>query len=201
MRATQRLDRTRLPADAVRLARYLLGKVLVRQRGDDMLTARIVETEAYLPGDPACHAYRGMTDRNRSLFLGRGHAYVYLCYGTSYMLNVASGPAGVGCGVLLRAAEPLLGLALMRHMREHVREADVVRGPGRLCAAFGVDRRFDGVDLCADPQLWLGSDGYRVTRIGTSVRIGITKGADLPLRFFLPGSRYLSGARSLNSPS
>jgi DNA-3-methyladenine glycosylase len=194
----QRLERTRLPADAVKLARYLLGKVLVRKLGDDVLTGRIVETEAYLPGDPACHAYRGMTDRNRSLFLSRGHAYVYLCYGSSYMLNVAGGKAGVGTGVLLRAAEPLQGTVHMRRAREHVRDANLARGPGRLCAAFGVDRRFDGIDLYADPQLWLGTDGYRVMRINESVRIGLTKAADLRLRFYLAGSRYLSGPRSLN---
>ena len=86
----------------------------------------------------------------------------------------------------------------MRQAREHVREADLARGPGRLCAAFGVDRRFDGIDLCADRELWLGSDGYHVARISESVRIGLTKGADLRLRFYLPGSPYLSGPRALN---
>ena len=193
-----RLERARLPADTVKLARFLLGKVLVRQLPDATLLGRIVETEAYVPGDPACHAYRGMTDRNRSLFLDRGHAYVYICYGTSYMLNISSESGGIGAGVLLRALEPLQGLDHMQRDREHVRAGDLARGPGRLTAAFGIDRRFDGIDLLADPHLWIGGTGARVGPIGTSVRIGITKGAELPLRFYLVGNRFLSGSRALN---
>ena len=125
----------------------LLGKVVVRRLGGRHITGRIVETEAYLQGDPACHAFRGMTPRNRSLFLDVGHAYVYLCYGTSWMLNVSSEGAGTGAGVLLRALEPLCGIEHMRRGREQVRLADLARGPGRLAAALRIDRRHDGVDL------------------------------------------------------
>ena len=103
------LSRSEIPHHTVALARFLLGKVLVRELPDGRSTGRIVETEAYLDGDPACHAYRGITPRNRSLFLGKGHAYVYLCYGTSYLLNVSSESPGTGAGVLLRALEPLAG--------------------------------------------------------------------------------------------
>ena len=192
------LERSQVPRDTVALARHLLGKVLVRRFGKRTVMGRIVETEAYLQGDPACHAFRGMTPRNRSLFLDVGHAYVYLCYGTSWMLNVSSEAAGTGEGVLLRALEPLSGIEQMRRGRESVPIADIARGPGRLAAALGIDRRHDGVDLFRRGELWIGSDGSETGRIGESVRIGLTEGADARLRYYLAGSGYLSGARRLN---
>jgi DNA-3-methyladenine glycosylase len=192
------IERGQAPRDTVALARYLLGKVVVRRFGSRLVTGRIVETEAYLQGDPACHAFRGMTARNRSLYLDPGHAYVYLCYGTSWMLNVSSEDAGTGAGVLLRALEPLSGIERMRRGRESVRVADLARGPGRLAAALRIDRRHDGVDLFRRGELWIGSDGSEVERIGESVRIGLTKGADARLRFYIAGSGYLSGVRRLN---
>jgi len=195
------LPRRALPRDTVALARYLLGKVVVREFGGGRSTGRIVETEAYLPDDPACHAYRGMTPRNRSLFLDVGHAYVYLCYGTSLMLNVSSEEPGIGAGVLLRAIEPLGGVEHMCRARPAVRRQDVARGPGRLAAALRVDLRHDGLDLCARGPLWIGSDGAPVGCIGVSTRIGITKGADARLRYYLSDSRHLSGTRRLNEQS
>ena len=184
--------------DTVGLARTLLGKVLVREMDGIVAAGRIVETEAYLQGDPACHAFRGMTQRNRSLFLEHGHAYVYLCYGTSYMLNVSSEAAGIGCGVLLRALKPMYGTEHMQRNLEHVKARDLTRGPGRLAAALRIDRRQDGLNLFTDQQLWIGDDGHRVETIGESVRIGLTKAADVRLRFFVSGSEYLSGPRKLN---
>lgn len=182
-----RIRRTRIPKDTVTLARWLLGKVLVRSHRGKILRGRIVETEAYLPHDPACHAFRGMTARNRSLFLERGYAYVYLCYGTSYLLNVSSEAAGIGAGVLLRALEPLEGL-----------RGDL-RGPGRMTSALKVDLRHDGLDLFEGSRLWIGTDGYEVESVGVSTRIGITKAADERLRFFVGGSAHLSGRRALNA--
>jgi DNA-3-methyladenine glycosylase len=176
-----------------------LGKVLVRELKGHRLAGRIVETEAYLRDDPACHAFRGMTPRNRSLFLDYGYSYVYLCYGTSYMLNVSSEAGGIGSGVLLRALQPLLGIEQMQRNVSHVKLADLTRGPGRLTAALKIDRRHDGLNLFTDKQLWIGSDGQKVSSIGESVRIGLTKAADLRLRFFVAGSRCLSGPRRLNS--
>jgi DNA-3-methyladenine glycosylase len=190
------LEREGVPRETQALARFLLGKVLVRELAGGTATARIVETEAYLVGDPACHAFRGVTKRNRSLFLDVGHAYVYLCYGTSYMLNVAGEGPGIGTGVLLRALEPIAGTEHMRKPRG--RPQDLLRGPGRLAAALDIDLRHDGVDLFRPGTLWIGNDGQDVESIGTSVRIGLTKGADFPLRYFVAGSRYLSGARKLN---
>lgn len=181
------------------LARYLLGKVLVRDFDVGRVAGRIVETEAYLHDDPACHAVRGMTPRNRSLFLDTGHAYVYLCYGTSYMLNVSSDSPGVGAGVLLRALEPLDGVAHMRRARQDMKPADLARGPGRLSTAFGIDKRHDGLDLCGAGPLWLGSDDAATPAIGVSTRIGLTKGADARLRFFIAGNGSLSGTRRLNA--
>ena len=187
-----------MPHDTVELARALLGKVVVRQFSGGIAAGRIVETEAYLHNDPACHAFRGITPRNRSLFLEHGHAYVYLCYGTSYMLNVSSEPGGIGSGVLLRALEPMFGIEHMQRNARHVKLADLTRGPGRLAAALRVDLSHDGLNLFTDRQLWIGSDGHRIKSVGQSVRIGLTKGAEERLRFFASGSRYLSGPRRLN---
>jgi DNA-3-methyladenine glycosylase len=195
----QRIARNTVPQDTVPLARWLLGKVLVGRVRGVQISGRIVETEAYLQHEPACHGFRGMTPRNRSLFLEHGRAYVYLCYGTSYMLNVSSDAQGIGSGVLLRALQPLTGIEQMRRNRAHVRPADVTRGPGRLAAAFRVDRRYDGLDLFTGSQLWIGSDGYEVEAVGSSERIGLTKAAEERLRFFVAGSPYLSGTRTLNA--
>jgi DNA-3-methyladenine glycosylase len=202
------LPRSAVPESTVALARFLLGKLLVRDLSEGRVLGRIVETEAYLDGDPACHAFRGMTPRNRSLFKEAGHAYVYLCYGTSYLLNVSSERRGTGAGVLLRALEPLAGIDHMRRARKLGRGAckdgrllDLARGPGRLTSALQVDLRHDGVDLFADGPLWIGSDGSTVAAIGESTRIGITKGADARLRYFVAGSAYLSGSRRLNATS
>jgi DNA-3-methyladenine glycosylase len=190
-----------VPSDTVGLARALLGKVLVRDIGGSIAAGRIVETEAYLQHDPACHAFRGMTARNRSLFLEYGHAYVYLCYGTSYLLNVSSETGGIGSGVLLRALEPLCGTVHMQRNVRHVKPNDLTRGPGRLTAALRVDRRHDGLNLFTNKQLWIGNDGHSVMSIGESVRIGLTKAADERLRYFVAGSPYLSGPRKLNQPA
>ena len=109
-----RLSRDSLPTDTAELARYLVGKTIVRKIGRSRLSGRIVETEAYPPGDASGHAYRGQTARTKSLFLERGFAYVYFIYGTSYMLNVAAEEPGVGAGVLLHAIEPLDGINIWK---------------------------------------------------------------------------------------
>ena len=154
------LARAELPIDTVSLARYLIGKVLVRELPEGVASGRIVETEAYVMGDAAGHAYRGMTRRNRSLFLERGHAYIYLAYGTSYMLNVSGEMPGIGAGVLIRALEPLEGIPWMQQHRGIERLGDLMRGPGRLAAALQIDRRLDGIDLCQEGPLWLARGDY-----------------------------------------
>ena len=186
-----------LPADTVALARYLIGKTLVRELSEGVVSGRIVETEAYVVGDTAGHAYRGMTRRNRSLFLERGHAYVYFAYGRSYMLNVSSEMPGIGAGVLIRALEPLEGIPIMQLNRGTQRLRDLARGPGRLTAALRVDHRLDGLDLCQQGCLWLGPGDREPGEIRQSRRIGIARDADRPLRFFLRDSPFVSGPRSL----
>jgi DNA-3-methyladenine glycosylase len=192
------LLRSDLPIDTISLARYLVGKALVRQLPEGVASGRIVETEAYVVGDAAGHAYRGMTRRNRSLFLEPGHAYVYLAYGTSYMLNVSSEMPGIGAGVLIRALEPLQGIPIMRLNRGVERLRDLTRGPGRLAAALRIDRSLDGLDLCRAGPLWLGRGDHEPDEIGQSIRIGISRDANRPLRFYLRGSPFVSGPRSLN---
>jgi DNA-3-methyladenine glycosylase len=192
------LDRAELPVDTVRLARFLIGKMLERVLAARVVSGRIVETEAYRIGDPAGHAYRGMTPRNRSLFLERGHAYVYLAYGSSFMLNVSSEMPSVGAGVLIRAIEPNSGIEMMRQNRGTEKVRDLARGPGRLSVALGVDRRLDGIDLCRDGSLCLGDDAQVSGEIGQSRRIGVTRAADSLLRFCVRGNWFVSGPRTLN---
>ena len=122
------LDRAQLPVDTAQLARFLIGKMLVRLMDEGMASGRIVETEAYGIGGPAGHAHRRITPRNRALFLEPGHAYVYLAYGTSFMLNVSSEVAGCGAGVLIRAIEPVGGIAIMAHHRGTGRVRALARG-------------------------------------------------------------------------
>ena len=192
------LDRAELPVDTAELARFLIGKMLVRMLDKGVAGGRIVETEAYVIGDPAGHAYVGMTPRNRTLFLERGHAYVYLAYGVSFMLNVSSEAPGVGAGVLIRAIEPTIGVTIMERNRGAERVRDLARGPGRLCEALAIDRGLDGIDLCQTGALWLGSDGQGSGEIGQSKRIGITRAPDSPLRFYVRGNRFVSGPQALN---
>ncbi len=193
------LARTQLPLDTVLLARHLIGKIVVRQTPEGSLSGRIVETEAYPVGDAAGHAYRGETLRNHALFLCRGHAYVYLAYGTSYLLNVSSETAGIGAGVLIRALEPLDGIRLMQRNRRVENLRDLARGPGRLAAALDINRRLDGIDLCRKGgPLWLARDDHDAPEIGRSARIGLSRETDRPLRFYVRENRFVSGPKTLN---
>lgn len=192
------LKRAELPVGTAQLARFLIGKVLVRTLAEGVAGGRIVETEAYGIGDQAGHAYRGMTLRNQALFLERGHAYVYLAYGISFMLNVSSEAPGIGAGVLIRAIEPTDGIRVMERNRNTERVRDLARGPGRLSAALEIDRRLDGIDLCQTGPLWLGTDGQAPGEIGQSKRIGITRAADSLLRFYIRGNLFVSGPQAFN---
>jgi DNA-3-methyladenine glycosylase len=204
----RRLRRAELPVATIALARFLIGKVIVRELADARLTGRIVETEAYPPQDPAAHHFRGPTPRNRSMFLRRGHAYVYFSYGNHFMLNVSAELRGVGGGVLIRALEPLEGIKQMQVHRGTQRLLDLARGPGRLAQALQIDRRLDGTDLCSPGPLWLGTirrslgasgpHKYGLNKndddqLGVTTRIGITRAADRLLRFYELGSPFVSG--------
>ncbi len=197
----RRLSRDELPIATVKLARFLIGKTLVHELPGARLAGRIVETEAYIVGDAAAHSFRGRTARNGALFLERGHAYVYFIYGNHFMLNVSGARAGIGEGVLLRAVEPLEGIERMERYRHTARLLDLARGPGRLAEAFRITRKLDGADLCGQGELWLGSAAGATGRIGVSVRIGITKEAHRPLRFFERGNPFVSGPKRLHAAS
>jgi DNA-3-methyladenine glycosylase len=194
---SRRLRRADLPIDAAQLARFLIGKTLVHETDEGRTSGRIVETEAYVVGDAAGHAFVGETARNRSLFLKRGHAYVYFSYGVHWCFNVSAETARVGAGVLVRALEPIEGIELMKARRGTDRLTDLARGPGRLTAALGIDRRLDGIDLCGSNSLWLGTAHRPTGRIGRSVRIGITKEAHRLLRFYERGNVFVSGSLAM----
>jgi DNA-3-methyladenine glycosylase len=195
----RRLRRADLPIDTVELARFLIGKTLVRELARSTLSGRIVEVEAYPIGDAAGHAFRGHTPGNNSIFLEHGHAYVYFIYGSCYMMNVASERPGVGGAVLLRALEPLEGIDLMRRHRGNVQLLDLARGPGRLAISMQIDRRLDGVDLCAPGPLWLGTATRPVGRIGRSVRIGVTREMERKLRLYERRNPFVSGPKRLGA--
>lgn len=193
----RRIRRSELPEDTVKLSRFLIGKAVVHELPAGRVSGRIVETEAYPPGDPAGHHFRGPTPRIRSMYLAPGHVYVFFNYGNHFMLNVVSEPPETAAAILIRALEPLEGITIMQRHRKTTRLLDLTRGPGRLAQALQIDRRHDSVDLCADEKLWLGEINHPVAPIGKSVRIGITRAADKLLRFFERGNPFVSGPKRL----
>jgi len=203
MQKLETLGRKFFGRDPRRVARELLGKVLVRECKNLQLTGRIVEVEAYLgERDPAAHAAAGNTARTSVLFGPPGFAYVYFIYGNHYCLNVSCERVGKAGSVLFRALEPLEGLEEMAKARgiTVLDERELPRltsGPGRLAEAFGITRaRDNGCDLTsASSELWIGSDGFGVKNVRTTPRIGITKAAGQPLRYILEGNRFVSGGR------
>lgn len=154
----------------------------------------IVETEAYLSdNDPACHASRGMTERNRTMFGPAGRAYVYLIYGIYYCLNVVTGPAGRGEAVLIRAVEPLEGIELMLERRgRDCPLTNLTSGPGKLCQAFGIDKSYDGHDLRKKPLCIAENPALEAPDITATPRIGINAARDKLLRFVIKGNKHLS---------
>jgi len=180
------------------LARALIGWVLVRHSAAGTTSGRIVETEAYPVGDPASHAFRGETARNRVMFGQPFHAYVYRIYGRYWCFNVTSEPRGVGAGVLVRALEPLEGIDLMRERRGVEPARLLCSGPARLAQALDIDRSLDGRDLLADPEIELLPPRQATGPIGSSRRIGLTAAAHRLLRFYERGSPYVSGPRRLS---
>ena len=179
----------------------LLGKILIRRYGRKLLTGRIVEVEAYLGADdPAAHAAIGRTPRNSVLFGPPGHAYVYFIYGAHFCLNVSCLPDGVPGGILFRALEPLQGIEEMFKLRGIDETSDLRRlttGPGRLAAAFGITRARDNAKDLTDAQsdLYIVDDGTPPPRTLITKRIGITKAADMPLRYIVAGNRFVSGKK------
>jgi DNA-3-methyladenine glycosylase len=182
------------------VSRDLLGKILVRRQRRGLLTARIVEVEAYLgQDDPAAHSHRGRTPRNFVLFGPPGLSYVYFIYGNHYLFNVSCLPDGEAGGVLFRALEPISGVAQMADARDVVMDGTgdlrkLTSGPGRLAEAFGITRERDNEKDLTSPKsdLFITDDGFRPRRIEITPRIGITKAAERPLRYIIAGNRFVS---------
>jgi DNA-3-methyladenine glycosylase len=196
-RSTRRLPRSFFTRPSPEVGPDLLGRILVRRVGDGpLLTARIVEAEAYQEDDPASHSFRGRTNRTEVMFGPPGHAYVYFTYGMHHCMNVVTGSIGEGSAVLLRAAEPLKGLEEMARRRGTNDSRSLCSGPGRLCQAMGIDRAENGLDLVRGQHLWL-LEGAPValSKISVGSRVGITSGTERPWRFSVRGDRFVSRAR------
>jgi len=183
--------------DTIYLARSLLGSHLVTEVRGVRTSGIIVEVEAYLgKDDPACHAARGKTKRNEVMFRSARHCYVYLIYGMHHCVNVVSDAEGIGSAVLIRAVEPREGLEAMQRRRGGARIQDVARGPGRLCKAFGISASFSGEHFAESPRMWIEPGrSYGRSEIETSGRVGISVGTELPLRFCMRGSSWISGRK------
>ena len=194
-------------------APLLLGCTLTRTitlNGEKhKLVARIVETEAYDQDDPASHAFGGPSERNAAMFGPAGHLYVYVSYGMHHCCNVVCGPEGFGSGCLVRAVEPLEGVEVMRELREagragkaHTGRArkhplklrDLTNGPGKVCAALGIDKELYGHELTVEPLVLEFAPLLPGETIGSSPRVGISKNIDAPKRFFIEGNEFVSRA-------
>jgi len=179
--------------DTVDVARGLLGKGLYIKNRTGIFLSQIVEVEAYLEGDPASHAFKGLTQRNQSMFATGGTCYVYLCYGINYCMNVVTGRSGLGEAILLRAAIPLLGIPSMQKNRRSKNLSSLMNGPGKLTQAMGINLKYDGMRFdqstfkIVDLEMLV-----PIHQIGHSPRIGISKAKSRDLRFFLKDCGFLS---------
>jgi DNA-3-methyladenine glycosylase len=203
MRKTKLLQRAFFNRDPRAVSRELLGKLIIRREGRKHLAGRIVEVEAYLgAGDLAAHAAAGNTARNSVLWGPPGHAYVYFIYGVHYCLNISCLPAGEAGCVLIRALEPVTGIANMAKARG-LADLDLTStrdlrklasGPGKLCEALGITRPRDNDKDMLSPtsDLQVISDGFRTKEVAITQRIGITKSMEMPLRYVVAGNAFLS---------
>ena len=187
-----KLSRSFYDRETRTVARELIGKYVVYRSARGRLVARIVEVEAYIgEEDPASHAACGPTDRNRLMYGKPGVAYIYFIYGMYHCLNFVTERKGFPAAVLLRAAEPVTGIELMRKAQSHSSEHALLSGPGKFCRGYGLTRKQNGLDLTGS-ELYLEDHCEPAPRIGVSKRVGIRKGADKPWRFFDANSLAVS---------
>lgn len=183
------------------VAKKLIGKLLVREFGGQYIAGKIVETEAYLfENDPACHASVGRTQRNTPMFGPGGTIYVYKIYGIHYCVNIVTETVGRGCAVLLRSAEPILGIEVFERLRGNVTFSNLLRGPGNLAKAFNFKLEDNGLSLFTKDLFIQDYEKIAEAQIGITTRIGLQKGADLPLRFYIKGSNFISYPPSKEKP-
>lgn len=183
------------------VAKDLLGKIFIRQTGTMTLSGKIVEVEAYLRNDPACHAYRGMTERNRAMFNAGGHLYVYFTYGMHYCANIVTNKKGIGEAVLIRAVEPMEGIDRMmknrfgrvdRHLKGDGRLKILADGPAKFAQAFGLTKEQNGVSLLGDEMYICEGENVRRSMIVSTTRIGISAGQEKKWRFYIKGNPWVS---------
>ena len=175
------------------LAKALLGKYLCRRWRDSLLVGKIVETEAYIgEDDPACHAARGKTNRNAVMYGPPGFVYIYFIYGMYHCLNVVTGEEGFPAAILIRALEPISGAARMMAFRKTKNVRSLTNGPGKLCQAFHLERKQNGLDLCGKELFIANGEKIQRNQIESSNRVGIKVGVDHPWRFFLRDNSFVS---------
>lgn len=193
IRPVDALPRSFYSQTTLTLAQVLLGKYLCRKWRGSYLVGRIVETEAYIgEDDPACHAAHGKTNRNAVMYGPPGFAYIYFIYGMYHCLNVVTGQEGFPAAILIRALEPILGVSRMMVSRKTRNVRNLTNGPGKLCQAFHLDRKQNGVDLCANELFIADGETIRRGQIESSERIGINVGMNHPWRFFVRDSSFVS---------
>lgn len=196
---SKKLQRKFYTRDVTKVALQLLGKILVKVERNKILAGRIVEVEAYDGNiDEASHSFKGKTKRNEVMFREGGYFYVYFTYGVHHCCNVVTGKEGHGAAVLIRAIEPLEGIETMAYRRFGKRKINdkqflnLTNGPGKICQAFAFDRTHSGLDLTGDKVFIVDAPLPRESQIGISKRIGISKSTELPWRFFIKESKFLS---------
>jgi DNA-3-methyladenine glycosylase len=194
----ERVEKQFYEIPALALAEKLLGKIFVRMLpGNTAIKGRIVETEAYLGlNDEACHAWRGKTERNRSMFRDPGTLYVYFTYGNHYMLNIVSEPEHLAGAVLIRAMEPVEGVRFMQKQRGTETLTNLMSGPGKLTKALGIDLRSNGKDLFGEEFYIENAPPVPENLTGTSQRIGISRSRELPWRKFILDNPHVSKFRT-----
>jgi DNA-3-methyladenine glycosylase len=197
--SAKKLNKNFFAGEVLTVAKDLLGKSLVKVEKNGILVGKIVEVEAYHGDiDEASHSFRGKTKRNEIMFESGGYLYVYFTYGAHFCCNVVTGRKGQGTAILIRAVEPISGIERMiknrfgRKLKNEKEIFNLTSGPGKVCAAFGINRNHSGTDLTGEKIFLLQNKKIKNSEIGISKRIGITRSVDLPWRFFITNNPFLS---------